>query len=189
MFMRDFSPGAFRQIVVGLALMCASAVALAGDAVKAPTLGTPQLGTPMTAEEIAKWDLTIFPDGRGLPPGKGTAVEGKAIFESQCASCHGDGGRGATAEELVGEPKPPSKDNMSKAIGSYWPYATTLFDFTRRSMPPGAPGSLSADQLYAVTAFLLHANGIIGEKDEMTASTLAKIKMPNRDGFVRVDAK
>ncbi len=181
MFMRE----AFAMLIV----MCVSAAAVAAEAVQAPKLGAPQLGTPMTAEELAKWDLTIFPDGRGLPPGKGTAVEGKAIFESQCASCHGDGGRGATAEELVGEPKPPHKDNMSKAIGPYWPYATTLFDFTRRSMPPGAPGSLSADQIYAVTAYLLHANGIIGEKDELTAVTLPKIKMPNRDGFVRVEGE
>lgn len=173
-----------RELLAFVLVLCASAIALAADAVKAP-----KLGTPMMAEELAKWDLTIFPDGRGLPPGKGTAVEGKAIFESQCASCHGDGGRGATAEELVGEPKPPGKEDRSKTIGSYWPYATTLFDFTRRSMPPSVPGSLSADQLYAVTAYLLHANGIIGEKDELTAATLAKVKMPNRDGFVRVDVK
>lgn len=186
MFMREF--------LLLVLVLCAGGAALAADAVQAPKLGTPQLGTPqlgtpMTAEELVKWDLTIFPDGRGLPQGRGTAVEGKAIFESQCASCHGEGGRGATAEELVGEPKPPHKDNMSKTIGSYWPYATTLFDFTRRSMPPMAPGSLSADQLYAVTAYLLHANGIIGEKDELTAASLAKIKMPNRDGFVKVDGE
>ncbi len=183
-FMREFARGSFRQFVIGLTLMCASAPALAGDAMMAP-----KLGTPMSSDELGKWDLTIFPDGRGLPPGRGTAVEGKAIFDAQCASCHGEGGRGATAEELVGEPKPPHKDNMSKAIGSYWPYATTLFDFTRRSMPPSAPGSLSADQLYAVTAYLLHANGIVSEKDELTAASLAKIKMPNRDGFVRVDVE
>ena len=171
------------------AFACVVALYLGGAALAAEAVKAPKLGTPMTAEEIAKWDLTIFPDGRGLPEGKGTAVEGKAIFEKQCASCHGDAGRGATAEELVGEPKPPSKDNPSKTIGSYWPYATTLFDFTRRSMPPAAPGSLTADQVYAVSAYLLHANGIIGEKDEMTAATLAKIKMPNRDGFLRVDGE
>ena len=176
MFMRDF--------LATFVVLCAGSAALGGEMQKAP-----KLGTAMSAEDIAKWDLTIFPDGRGLPQGRGTAVEGKAIFDAQCASCHGEGGRGATAEELVGEPKPPHKDNMSKAIGSYWPYATTLFDFTRRSMPPMAPGSLSADQLYAVTAYLLHANGIIGGKDELNAAALAKIKMPNRDGFVRVDGE
>ena len=178
------SPMFTREFFALVFVLCASAIALAAEPAKAP-----RLGMPMTAEELAKWDLTIFPDGRGLPSGRGTAVEGKAIFESQCASCHGEGGRGATAEELVGEPKPPGKEDRSKTIGSYWPYATTLFDFTRRSMPPSAPGSLSADQLYAVTAYLLHANGIIGERDELTAESLPKIKMPNRDGFVRVDGK
>lgn len=154
-----------------------------------PAAGAPHLGTPMSRDEVAKWDLTIFPDGRGLPPGHGTAKEGRPIYESQCAGCHGDGGQGATAEELVGEPVPPTVDIPSKAIGSYWPFATTIFDFIRRSMPPAAPGSLSADQIYAVTAYLLAANKIIGDSDEINAQTLPKIRMPNRDGFIPIDVK
>lgn len=150
---------------------------------------TPHLGTPMSAAEVAKWNLTIFPDGRGLPPGHGTATEGRAIYAQKCASCHGDKGQGATAQDLVGEPKPPTAARPSQTIGSYWPYATTVFDFIRRSMPPGAPGSLSSDQVYALTAFLLAANKIIGETDEMNAQSLPKIKMPNRDGFIPIDAK
>lgn len=149
----------------------------------------PKLGHPMTVEEAAKWDLSVFPDGKGLPVGKGTAREGKAIFENQCASCHGDGGRGATAEELVVEPHPLTDAAASKAIGPYWPYATTLFDFIRRSMPAGAPGSLSADEVYAITAYLLAANKVISETDEMNAKTLPAVKMPNRDGFDWIDVK
>jgi S-disulfanyl-L-cysteine oxidoreductase SoxD len=165
---------------VALGVGCAHAV----DAAKGPSLGT-----PMTAEDVAKWDLTIFPDGRGLPEGHGTAIEGKAVYEKQCASCHGIDGVGGTAEELVSEPIPLSDPEASKAIGPYWPFATTVFDFTRRSMPPSAPGSLTADELYAVTAYLLAANKVIGETDEMNAVTLPKVKMPNRDGFTWIDAK
>jgi S-disulfanyl-L-cysteine oxidoreductase SoxD len=150
---------------------------------------SPKLGAPMTADDVAKWDLTIFPDGRGLPEGRGTAAEGRIVFDKHCASCHGAEGRGGTAEELVSEPQPLTDDAASKAIGPYWPYATTLFDFTRRSMPPQAPGSLTADEVYAVTAYLLAANKVIGETDEMSAKTLARVKMPNRDGFVTIDAK
>ena len=156
----------------------------AGEMIEAPNLGT-----AISEADAQKWNLNVFPDGTGLPPGRGTALEGRAIFEKQCESCHGKEGRGATAEELVGEPRPPTKDDPSKAIGSYWPYATTLFDFTRRSMPPATAGSLSNDEVYAVVAYLLFANKIIGENDEINPTTLPKIKMPNRDGFVRIDAK
>lgn len=157
--------------------------ALAADSVG----NAPRLGTPLAAGEIAKWDQTIFADGRGLPPGGGTAKGGRVIYEQKCASCHGLNGEGGTAEELVGEPKPPSGDNPSKAIGSYWPFAPTIFDFVRRSMPPEAPGSLSADETYAVTAYLLAANGIIPDGDEMNAKSLAAVRMPNREGFNWID--
>ncbi|WP_291160715.1 cytochrome c [Hyphomicrobium sp.] len=148
-----------------------------------------RLGTPLTSDDIAKWDRTIFPDGRGLPPGRGSAKEGRVIYEQKCARCHGEHGEGGTSEELVSGPTPPSPDNPSKAIGSYWPYATTIFDFVRRSMPPAAPGSLSADETYAVTAYLLAANAIIPESAEMNAETLAAVRMPNRDGFIWIDVK
>lgn len=165
-------------------------LAVAGAAVARESRSlVPRLGQPMSAAEAAKWDKTIFPDGRGLPPGHGTAKEGRALYEQKCAGCHGQRGEGATAEELVGEPKPPTGEDPSKAIGPYWPYATTIFDFISRSMPPAAPGSLSANETYAITAYLLAANKIIGEGDEISAATLPQVKMPNRDGFVWIDVK
>ena len=174
-----------RKAVVMVALITvAIASAAAAEPVKAP-----HLGAAMSAEDVTAWDLTIFPDGRGLPEGHGTAVEGRAIYDKHCASCHGADGRGGTAEELVSEPQALTEDSASKAIGPYWPFATTVFDFTRRSMPPAAPGSLTANDLYAVTAYLLAANKVIGDTDEMSAATLAKVKMPNRDGFLTIDAK
>jgi hypothetical protein len=170
-------------IILGVLVLAATS----SQAHAEPAAKAPHLGTAMSENEITKWDLTIFPDGRGLPPGRGTAIEGRDVYAQKCASCHGEKGEGATAEELVGEPTPPSADNPSKPIGSYWPFATTIFDFIRRSMPPAAPGSLSADQIYAVTAYLLAANKIIADKDEINAETLPKIKMPNRDGFIWID--
>ena len=128
------------------------------------SLTAPRLGTAISEADAQKWNLNVFPDGKGLPEGRGTAKEGRAIFEKQCESCHGPEGRGATAEELVGEPKPPSKEDPTKVIGSYWPYATTLFDFTRRSMPPQTAGLLTNDEVYAVTAYLLFANKIITDR-------------------------
>ena len=180
-------PARLREsLLLPVVLICAliSTFAHAAD-----RLAAPHLGKPMTAGEAAKWDLSVFPDGKGLPEGKGTAADGKSIFVTQCASCHGDGGRGATAEELVAEPQPLTEAGASKAIGPYWPYATTPFDFIRRSMPAGAPGSLSSDDVYAVTAYLLAANGVISETDEMNATTLPAVKMPNRDGFDWIDVK
>jgi mono/diheme cytochrome c family protein len=148
----------------------------------------PRLGKPMSTAEIAQWDLSVFPDGRGLPTGRGTAIDGQALFATHCEHCHGPAGRGATAEELVGEPTPPNAENPNKSIGPYWPHATTIFDFLRRSKPPEKPGSLTADQIYALTAYLLAANKVIDETAEMNAQSLAKVKMPNRDGFIRIDA-
>ncbi|MFN0218099.1 MAG: c-type cytochrome [Hyphomicrobium sp.] len=173
-------------------MRCATAaivfITSACAAVASPAPIAPSLGTPMTAEDAAKWDLSVFPDGKGLPPGKGTATEGKQLFADKCEHCHGPAGRGATAEELVGPPTPPTSDNPQKTIGAYWPFATTIFDFIRRSKPPEIPGSLAADEIYALTAYLLAANKVIGETEVMTAATLPAVKMPNRDGFVRIDA-
>lgn len=144
------------------------------------------IGIPASNAEVAARRLNVFPDGAGLPDGKGTAIEGKSVYALRCASCHGQAGTGGSADELAGgRLDGPSPD---KTIGTYWPYATTVVDFVRRSMPLDAPGSLSSDQVYAVTAYLLSLNGIIEEHAEMNSVTLPKVKMPNRDGFIAIDA-
>lgn len=146
----------------------------------------PNLGTLATPEEIAGWDISIPPDGANLPDGKGTPEQGAALYAAKCASCHGQDGEGSTAEELVGGRGSLAGPDPTLTIGSYWPYATTLFDYVRRAMPPEAPLSLSTDEVYAVSAYLLYLNKIIPEDAEMNARTLPAVKMPNRDGFVRI---
>lgn len=155
--------------------------------VHAGTLEGPDLGTEASPGQIAAWDMDVFPDGEGLPSGNGTAAQGKAVYDSACARCHGPNGAGGSAEELAGGTHALTDPQPDKTIGTYWPYATTIFDFVRRSMPLDAPGSLTNDQVYAATAYLLHLNGIIGEHMEINATTLPQVKMPNRDGFVWID--
>jgi len=142
------------------------------------------LGRAPTAEEIRKWDVTIPPDGRGLPPGRGTAALGKTVYIERCASCHGENAQDPKYGVLVGGQGTLNTDKPVRTIGSFWPYATTLWSYINRAQPLDEPGSLTPDQVYAVTALLLHLNGIIGEHDVLDAATLVKIRMPNRDGFV-----
>jgi S-disulfanyl-L-cysteine oxidoreductase SoxD len=158
-------------------------VALGGCATAARR-ETPDLGRAATPAEIAGWDISIPPDGAGLPPGSGTALVGAAVYEQKCQSCHGAKGAGQPNDRLVGGQATLASKTPVKTIGSYWPYATTVFDYVRRAMPYQQPQSLSNDEIYAITAYLLHMNGIIGERDEMNAQTLAKVRMPNRDNFV-----
>ena len=156
----------------------------AGASPVAAQLPTYGVGRPPAAEEIQAWDLTIPPDGQGLPPGSGTAALGKAIFEERCASCHGEKGEDPKYSRLVGGQGTLATDKPIRTIGSFWQYATTLWSYIRRAQPFDDPGSLTPDQVYAVTAYLLHRNGIIGEQEVMDATTLPRVKMPNRDGFV-----
>ena len=152
----------------------------------AETLQSPNLGKPVSPEEIARWDISVFPDGEGLPEGKGTVKEGEQVYLQQCQSCHGENGLGATADQLAGAQMGLTSDYPEKTIGNYWPYATTVFDVIRRSMPMTAPGSLSNSEVYAVTAYLLYLNNLIKEDAVMDAMTLPKVKMPNFEGFVDV---
>ncbi|MGB7988291.1 MAG: cytochrome c [Candidatus Methylophosphatis roskildensis] len=146
----------------------------------------PDLGQPVSEQWVAARNSSIFPDGRGLPEGRGTANDGRPIYEQKCASCHGKRGEGGSGGHLVG-PGPLTGEDADKTVGSYWPFATTIFDFTRRSMPMAEPGSLSADETYALTAYLLHLNGIVAADMELNATALPRVKMPNRDGFVWID--
>jgi cytochrome c len=144
---------------------------------------SPHLGRPISQADLAAWDINVLPDGRNLPPGRGTAAQGAKIFAEKCALCHGENGRGGHAARLIGPPK-ASLDPGSKTIANYWPYATTLFDLIRRSMPFTQPRSLTNEEVYALVAYILASNKLIGESDEIDATTLAKVRMPNRDNFV-----
>ncbi len=145
----------------------------------------PGLGRAATAEETAAWDISIGPDGAGLPPGSGTATQGAAVFAEKCVACHGEKGAGKPNDQLVGGLGSLTGDQPPvKTVGSFWPYATTLFDYVRRAMPLNATKSLSNDEVYAVAAYILQLNGIIGEADAMNAQTLPRVQMPNRDGFI-----
>ena len=171
-------------------------IALAGASAVAAQLPTYGVGRPPTAEEVKAWDLTIPPDGQGLPPGSGTAALGKPIYAARCASCHGEkaedpkyrlltgGRRTLTAAALPKNIDPLLGGEPALTIGSFWQYATTLWSYINRAQPFDEPGSLTVEEVYAVTAYLLHLNGIIGEQDIMDAKTLPLVKMPNRGGFV-----
>jgi mono/diheme cytochrome c family protein len=141
-------------------------------------------GRPATPAEIAGWDIDASPDGAGLPPGRGDVRQGEAIFAAKCAACHGAHGEGKPMDRLVGGIGTLHDKKPEKTVGSFWPYATTLFDFVRRAMPLNAPQSLTPDEVYAVSAYVLFLNGIVAEDTTLDAGALAKIKMPNRDGFV-----
>jgi cytochrome c len=141
-------------------------------------------GQPATPVEIKGWDIDISPDGAGLPSGRGDVRQGETIFAAKCASCHGPHGEGKPMVRLAGGIGTLRDKKPEKTVGSYWPYATTLFDYVRRAMPLNAPQSLTQDEVYAVSAYVLFLNGIVPQDATLDADTLAKIKMPNRDGFV-----
>jgi S-disulfanyl-L-cysteine oxidoreductase SoxD len=143
------------------------------------------VGRTATPDEIKAWDITIWPSGKNLPAGQGTPAQGTQVYERQCQSCHGAAAKGGTAEALVGGQGTLATPKPVKTVTSYWPYATTIFDYVRRAMPYTKPGTLTNDEVYAVTAFILQLDGIIGPNDVMNAETLPKVRMPNRDGFLR----
>jgi len=159
-----------------LAILLVATAARAGD--------TPHLGKPISEAEIKAWDITVLPDGTNLPPGQGTAAEGAKLFvEKGCVACHGEGAKGATNMALVGNP-PIDRIEATKTIANFWANATTLYDTIRRSMPWPTPRTLSDSEVYALVAYLLSENKIIGKDDVMNAQTLPKVKMPNRDNFI-----
>ena len=143
----------------------------------------PSLGVPATPADIAAMEVSIGPDGAGLPPGSGTPKQGASVYAAKCIVCHGPEGANGINDRLVGGQGTLSSATPVRTIGSYWPYATTVFDYVRRAMPYPAPHSLTDAEAYAVTAYWLNLNGMIGADEVMDATSLPRVKMPNREGF------
>jgi len=145
--------------------------------------GAPRLGTPVSEAQLTEIDLIVMPDGKGLPKGSGTAAQGQAVYEQQCAACHGAQGEGTqgvpalAGGSLTGMP-------VLMTAGSYWPYASTLYDYIRRAMPPTAPKSLSDTEVYQVVAYVLNLSGIVERDFVLDSANLPQVQMPNRDGFI-----
>jgi len=171
-----------RAVMWVVAVVCGASAYGAGSAL------VPQLGQPADAGLVARWNLSVYPDGRGLPGGHGTAAQGRPVYEARCAKCHGTEGEGGSGGTLAGRGSLTDPD-PDQTVGNYWPFATTLFDFIRRAMPMDAPACLSDDEIYAVSAYVLYLNRIVGIDDRIDASTLPRIRMPNRDGFIGIDAE
>jgi len=164
-----------------------SLVAIAGLAIFAGSVSaadSPGLGSSLSQDELAAIDFVVLPNGDGLPDGGGTAATGAIVYQQNCLACHGEKGTGGANDTLAGGQGSLAGESPLKTIGSFWPYATTVFDYVRRAMPIQSPGVLSNDELYAVTAYLLYINEVIGENDEINAETLPGVRMPNRDNFV-----
>lgn len=169
------------NLVVPMTMLAASVVGLAQSS-------RYNVGTPLSQEEIKSFDFLVGPEGKELPPGRGTAKEGAEIFAKKCQLCHGKDGQGGAVQRLVlgspGNPhRSPFKDS-EKTVTSYYPYPTIAWDYINRAMPANKPGSLTHDEVYALVAFLYYRNGIIQEGDVMDAQSLPKVEMPNRNGFV-----
>lgn len=177
-----------RGLAGACVLVLAAGPGFAGNATAQEGYGGPYgFGVPASAEDIAAVDIDAMPDGRGLPPGEGGYEEGKQVYMTQCAACHGQdlGGVAATGgAALVGGRGTLASGKPKKTVESYWPYASTLFDFTKRAMPFHTPGSLTDDQIYAVSAYILAEGDIIGKDEVMNAETLPAVVMPNHDGFI-----
>lgn len=142
-----------------------------------------ELGRAATAAEIRAWDIDVRADGHGLPFGRGDVVSGEQIYAAKCAACHGSEGQGGPMDKLTGGEATLATTGPVKTIGSYWPYASTLFDYVRRAMPFNAPQSLSPDETYSVVAYVLHLNGILPADATLDLSSLPRVQMPNRNGF------
>ena len=166
------------------ALLSAVFVAIAAQpfaSAQSPAYG---VGRPPTAEELKAIDIEVTPDGKGLRPGSGDAAAGKELYTRRCETCHGPTGKEGPQENLVGGKGSLATERPIKSVGSYWPYATTLWDYINRAMPFDHSGTLTPDEVYAATAYVLFLNGIIGEHDVLTQATLPQVKMPNARGFV-----
>jgi S-disulfanyl-L-cysteine oxidoreductase SoxD len=171
MSMRDASAAV---LAVGLALLARTSFA-----------ETPNLGKPISEADIKAWSLTVFPDGGGLPPGSGTAAQGVKLFvEKGCIGCHGEAGKGGPGMALANPDAKLDRIEARKTIGNFWAQATTVFDVIRREMPWTQPRSLTDDESYKLTAYVLYLNKLVGENDVIDAQTLPKVEMPNKNNFI-----
>jgi cytochrome c5 len=167
---------------LSLLLACLWVVPVGADA--SEKSGHYGIGKTATAEEIAGWDIDIRPDGKGLPEGSGSVEDGEMMYEEKCASCHGSFGEGVGRYPVLsGGEDSLSEDRPEKTIGSFWPYASTVWDYIHRAMPFTQPQSMSNDEVYAITAYVLYLNDLVEDDFVLTAENLASIEMPNKDGF------
>jgi S-disulfanyl-L-cysteine oxidoreductase SoxD len=174
-----------RALARGLVLLATALACSSGARGVDPVGGEPLPGRRPDANEVAAADITVFPDGTGLPAGRATAREGRGVYQQRCAACHGATGQGSDDyPALAGGVGSLNGRRPVLTVGSYWPHATTLWDYTRRAMPYPQPGSLTPTEVYAVTAYVLHLNGIVAEDTVLDRTSLPRIRMPNRDGFV-----
>lgn len=169
-----------------LKLLASSAFIFALASSAALAANTPNLGKPVTENDIKAWDITVLPDGTGLPPGSGTAAQGAKLFDDKgCSICHGKDARGGQSNMLIGNPSLVAGGiDANKTIANFWGQATTLFDYIRRAMPWPTPHTLSDDEVYALCAYIFAANNLIPQDQVMNAETLPKVKMPNHDNFI-----
>ena len=165
----------------GVLLACALSLVFTSPCAAQTRYG---FGRPATSAEIAAWNIDVSPDGKNLPRGSGTVTHGRDVYTAQCAACHGPNGEGGVGDKLVGGMGTLATPKPIKTVGSYWPYATTLFDYIRRAMPLTAPQSLSNEDVYAVSGYLLFLNGLVADTTVIDAKLLTDLKMPNRDGFI-----
>ena len=163
------------------ALAAVTLCVVTAAAAQSPTFG---VGRTPAAGELNAIDIEILPDGRGLPPGRGTAAIGRDVYARRCETCHGPTGREGPQDVLAGGQGSLTTARPQKTVGSYWPYATTLWDYIRRSMPFDHPGTMTVDEVYAASAYVLFLSGIVGERDVLDQTTLPQVQMPNRNGFV-----
>lgn len=170
-----------RLAILTLVLCSASLSGERSLVAQSPTYG---VGRSPTAEELKAIDIEVTPDGKGLRPGSSTAAAGKEVYTRRCETCHGPTGTEGPQDVLAGGRGSLATSRPLKTVGSYWPYATTLWDYINRAMPFDHPGTMTTDEIYGVTAYVLYLNGIVKEQDVVSQTTLPRITMPNRDGFV-----
>jgi cytochrome c len=171
-----------RYAVLVIGLLTATATAVAQEL--AQESRSPHLGEELTPAQVAVLDFVVLPDGEGLPGGAGNAVTGEGLYQTHCLACHGTRGENGPNDRLAGGLGSIGSAAPVKTVGSYWPYATTLFDYLRRAMPYQTPGRLTDDELYSLTAYVLYINEIVTQTEILDARSLPEVQMPNRDGFV-----